>query len=178
MELLDLCPLETWTTLEDEIYSTSQLNPAVYNTKGIRIHRSHRWPNRLCPEIKSIPKGQSFICATAHMNLANTAKNTRRPVIEECDAGMVKLLVPVIVDDTYLGSVGGCGKIFEGGEVDTYLVNKITGMEEDKVEALAGEVPSITMEHARELADFIQGRIGGIVSAFLDRGRGRSPKGP
>ena len=174
MELLDLCPLETWTALEDEIYSASQLNPAVYNTKGIRIHRNHRWPNRLCPEIKAIPKGQSFICATAHMNLANMAKNSRRPVIEECDAGMVKLLAPVIVDDAYLGSVGGCGKILEGGEVDTYLVNKITDMEEDKVEALAAEVPSITMEHAQELADFIQGRIDEIVGAFLDRERNRS----
>ena len=62
--------------------------------------------------------------------------------------------------------------------MDTNLANKITGMEEDKVEALAEEVPSITMEHAREPADFIQGRIGGIVSALLDRGRKRSPKGP
>lgn len=174
MDLLDLCPLETWTALEDEIYRRSQLNPAVYNTEGIRIQPNHRWPNRLCPEIKAVPKGQSFICAVAHMNLANMARQDRRPVIEECDAGMVKLVVPIFVQDTFLGAAGGCGRVFEEGEVDTFLVNKVTGLEEDRVEELAGGVPSITMEKAQELAAFIQGRVDRIVGDYLARARAGS----
>ena len=176
MELLDLCPLETWIELEDAIYERSRFNPAIYDTQGIRIHRNHRWPNRLCPEIKAVPKGQSFICAVAHMNLANMARQNRQPVIEECDAGLLKLLVPIFVHDTYLGSAGGCGLIFEEGEVDTFLVNKIAGLDEDRVEKLAAEVPSITLQQGQALAEFIQERVDRIVADFLaheNRGSGR-----
>jgi ligand-binding sensor protein len=169
MELLDVCSLETWAALENEIYRRSELNPAVYNTEGIRIQQNHRWPNRLCPEIKATSKGQSFICATAHMNLAIMARESREPVIEECDAGMVKLVVPIFVEDTFLGAVGGCGKILGDGEVDTFLINKITEIEEERVERLAGEVPSITVQKAQELAAFIEERIGQIVAAFAAR---------
>ncbi|MFZ1985696.1 MAG: PocR ligand-binding domain-containing protein [Desulfatitalea sp.] len=167
MELLDVCPLATWVSLENDIYERSGLNASVYNIAGIRINASPRWPNRLCPEIKATPKGQSFICATAHMNLANMAKESNAPVIEECDAGMVKLVVPIFVNGTFIGSAGGCGLLLDEGVVDSFLVNKITDIEEDRVEALAQGIPSLTMEKAQELAQFITMRIEGIVKSFL-----------
>lgn len=167
MELVDLCPLETWAALENEIYERSGLNPAVFNVDGIRINANPRWPNRLCPEIKAIPKGQSFICATAHMNIANMARQSRRPVIEECDAGMVKLVVPIFVNSTFLGGAGGCGQLLDDGEVDTFLVYKITDMEEEKIEQLAEGTPATSMQDAQALAEFIQERVDGIVTAYL-----------
>ena len=167
MKLTDLCPLETWAALEDEIYERSGLNPAVYNVDGIRINRRPQWPNRLCPEIKAIPKGQAFICATAHMNLANQARKTGKPVIEECDAGMVKLVVPIIVEGTFLGAAGGCGLLLDDGEVDTFLVNKIVGIEEARAESLAQGIPSLTMQKAEELCGLIQARIDRIVNDYL-----------
>lgn len=164
MDLLDLCDIETWQAFEDAIYERSGLNPAVYNTEGIRIVQNPRWPNRLCPEIKATSKGQSFICATAHMNLANQARQSRQTVIEECDAGMVKLVTPIFVEDTFLGAVGGCGKVLDDGEVDTFLVNKITDIDEDRIETLSADVTAISMENARQLADFIEKRVAEIVS--------------
>lgn len=169
MQLTDICPLEKWAELEQEIYERSGLNPAVYDIHGIRINANPRWPNRLCPEIKAVPKGQSFICATAHMNLAAMAKESREPVIEECDAGMVKLVVPIFYDGEFLGAAGGCGLMLDQGEVDTFLVNKITDMAEDKIESLSQNIPSITMQAARELTDLIQQRIAGIVSGYQKR---------
>ena len=60
MELLDLCPLETWKSLEDDIRDRSGLNAAAFSIDGIRLIPPAVWPNRLCPEIKANPKGQSF----------------------------------------------------------------------------------------------------------------------
>ena len=34
MELVDICPLERWAALEDDIYERSGLNPAVYDING------------------------------------------------------------------------------------------------------------------------------------------------
>ena len=56
---------------------------------------------RVCEYIKANDKGQSFICAVAHMNIAREAMETRTTVIEECDAGLVKLVNPVFVGDDF-----------------------------------------------------------------------------
>ncbi|KJS30311.1 MAG: hypothetical protein VR64_16530 [Desulfatitalea sp. BRH_c12] len=169
MELVDLCSLETWAALEKDIHDRSGLNPAVFNVDGIRVNPNPLWPNRLCPEIKANPKGQAFICATAHMNLANTARQQRQAVIEECDAGMVKLVVPIFFEGTFLGAAGGCGLLLGDGEVETFLVAKITEMPEEKIERLSEAIPSISEQKAQALADFIQERIEGIVANYKAR---------
>jgi ligand-binding sensor protein len=166
MDLLDLCPLETWKTLEEDIRDRSGLNAAVFNIQGIRIIPSKKWPNRLCPEIKADPKGQSFICATAHMNLANQARDSWESVIAECDAGMLKLVVPIYVEDEFIGAISGCGLLLDDGEADTFLVNKITGMQEDRVEELAAGMPAISMDEAEALCGFIQERLESIVGDY------------
>ena len=168
MELLDICPIENWKSLEEEIRDRSGLNAAVFNIQGIRIIPPLKWPNRLCPEIKANPRGQSFICATAHMNLSNQARDSREPVIEECDAGMLKLVVPIYVEDEFVGTVSGCGLLLDDGEADAFLVNKITDMEEERVEELAAGMASISMTDAQALCRFIQQRVEAIVDGHKD----------
>lgn len=169
MELLDLCPLETWKSLEDDIRNRSGLNAAAFNIEGIRLIPPAVWPNRLCPQIKADPKGQSFICATAHMNIANMARTTTKPVIEECDAGMLKLAVPVFVNEEFVGTVSGCGLILDDGEVDTFLVGKITGMEEETLKELAVGIPAMSMESAQSISHFIQERVDQIVTTYQEK---------
>ena len=62
-----------------------------------------------------------------------------------------------------IGSAGGCGLLLDQGEVDSFLVNKITEIDEARVEALAQGIPALTLEKARELAEFVQQRIEAIV---------------
>jgi len=169
MELFDLCSLETWQSLEDEIRSRTGLNAAVFNIEGMRIIPIAQWPNKLCPEIKANPKGQSFICATAHMNIAILARESKAPVIEECDAGMIKLVVPILVEREFVGAVSGCGMLLDDGEVDTFLVNKITGMEEAYLENLAAGIPAITMKEAQDIGRFIQEQLAQIVDEYQRR---------
>jgi ligand-binding sensor protein len=169
MELLDLCSLEKWKSLEDEIRNRTGLNASVYNLEGYRIIPIEKWPNRLCPQIKANPKGQSFICAAAHMNIALLAKASQAPVIEECDAGLIKLVVPIFVGDEFVGSVSGCGMLLDDGEVDTFLVHKTTGMEEAALEDLSTDLPVISMEKAQELANFITHEVEGIVARYQEK---------
>ena len=164
MELTDLLPLEKWAELENEIHMRSGLESNIFNTDGIRITDNKVWVNRLCPAIKATDKGQAFICAVAHMNLANQARDTKSPVIEECDAGLMKIVVPIIMDGTFIGAVGACGLLPAGGEVDSYLVNKITDIDEDKVEALCEDLAVIEINSAEEVAQFIWEKIETIVS--------------
>ena len=164
MKLTDLAPVEKWIELEKDIHQKSGLDVNVFDTKGYRISEFKNWANRLCPEIKATDKGQSFICAPAHMNIAALAMRSKEPVIEECDAGMLKLVVPIFLNDEYIGAVGACGFLLDDGEVDNFLVYKMTDINEDKVERLAQDVKTITIEKMEMLAQYINEQLAKITA--------------
>ena len=164
MKLTDLAPVEKWIELEKDIHQKSGLDVNVFDTKGYRISEFKNWANRLCPEIKATDKGQSFICAPAHMNIAALAMRSKEPVIEECDAGMLKLVVPIFLNDEYIGAVGACGFLLDDGEVDSFLVYKMTDINEDKVERLAQDVKTITIEKVEMLAQYITEQLAKITA--------------
>ena len=165
MKLTDILPTEKWIELEKEIVDRYGVDSNVFNVDGVRISEFKAWANDLCPAIKATDKGQSFICAVAHMNIAAQAMQTRKAVVEECDAGLVKIVVPIFLDDLFLGAVGACGVLLEDGEVDIFLINKITEITEETAEHLSEKIGSISKEKARELSLFVQDRIDAIIAA-------------
>jgi ligand-binding sensor protein len=163
MKLTDIADLERWMALENEIHARSGMDANVFDPQGYRISPQKHWANDLCPEIKATDKGQSFICAPAHMNIAAEAMRAQATVIEECDAGLIKMVVPIFCRGEFLGAVGACGMIFADGEVDAFLVNKMTGIAEEQIEALAPQVPAIGREAVEALARFIEAEVAGIL---------------
>ena len=164
MKLTDLLPLEKWKELEKEITRRSGLDANIFNTDGIRITDYKNWANRLCPAIKATDKGQSYICAVAHMNLAVQAQQSQKSLIEECDAGLVKIIVPVFVKDEFLGAVGACGFLLDNGEVDPFLVNMTTGIDEEDIERLSVDIDTISTEKAKTIVSYIEEEISRIIS--------------
>ena len=168
MKLTDLAALDKWIEIEKDIHQKSGLDVNVFDTKGYRISEFKHWANRLCPEIKATDKGQSFICAPAHMNIATLAMRSRQAVVEECDAGMLKLVVPIFANDEYVGAIGACGFLLDDGEVDTFLVNKMADLNADKVERLTEGIPVITAEKAEILSQYITNQISSIVADYMN----------
>lgn len=168
MQLTDILPIEKWSDLESDLVTLYHLQSSVFNADGIRITSNKNWSNSLCPVIKSLDKGQSFICAVAHMNLSNQARQSKKPVIEECDAGLLKLVAPVFYNDEFLGVVGGCGLLSHEGEVDTFSINKITDIPEDKIKSLAVDIPTMSLERAESACDYIESRLETIVQTYAN----------
>jgi hypothetical protein len=52
------------------------------------------------------------------------------------------------------------------GEIDTYLVSKVTGMKEATLKELAMGIPAMSMEKARSISRYIQEQVDQIVSAY------------
>ena len=169
MQLTDIAPLKKWLELEQKINERSGLNASVFDVAGVRITDFKRWANKLCPVIKADEKGQSYVCAVAHQNIAAEAKRSHKPVIAECDAGLMKLVVPIFLNGEFLGVAGGCGSISENGEVDTFMVNKTIGIEAEKLTILSDDIPVMTSQEAQSHAEFIQYEINRIVAAYENR---------
>lgn len=166
MELSDLLPVQDWVAFERRLCETFNVDANVFNPEGIRISDHKEWKNKLCPAIKATDKGQSFICAVAHMNIAAIAQNTGKPAVEECDAGLLKIVVPIFVDETFIGAVGACGVMMEDGEIESFLVNKITDIDSEEVERLSEDVQSISQEKIDALIAFVQKEIDGIIDNY------------
>ena len=167
--LTDLMPLADWKKLEAEIHEMSGLDANIFNPEGVRISDFKEWINRLCPEIKATDKGQSFICAVAHMNVAEQARQQGQAVIEECDAGLLKLVVPIMLDGQFLGAAGACGALLEDSEVDTFLIEKIAEIDESQTAPLITDIKSISREQAAAVVEFIQARIAGIIETYQNK---------
>lgn len=166
MKLTEIQPMEKWIDLEKKIREKCQLQSVTFNIEGARITDYVKWANRLCPAIKGSEKGGPFICAVAHMNMTAQARKTRKPVIEECDAGILKIVVPIFVKDEFVGTAGGCGRLPYGGSVDSFMINKTTGIDQKEIEDLSDDIGSMTMETARECAVFVEQELEKIVQAF------------
>ena len=169
MNLIDILPIEKWIELEKEINKRSGLNASVFDADGIRITDYKKWANRLCPVVKANEKGQSYIWAVAHQNAANQAHKNREPVIIECDAGLVKVVGPIIVHDEFLGVAGGCGLLLKDSEVDTFLVNKTTGIGVEKIEKLSNDIATISMEQLKSVIKYIEDELEWINHKYQDQ---------
>jgi hypothetical protein len=97
------------------------------------------------------------------------AKQTRKAVIGKCDAGLVKIAVPIFSNGNFLGTAGGCGLLPQGGEVETFMIEKTTGLSEEEIAALCEGMDSMAQDQAGEMADFIEERIAGYkTQKFID----------
>ncbi len=164
MKLTDILPLDKWMAFEKELHTRSGLDVNVFDTDGIRITEYKEWVNRLCPVVKAHDKGQTFICAVAHMNIAAQAKQAKNPVIEECDGGLLKMVVPIFIKEEFMGSVGACGLLLDDGEVESFMINKTIEIDESEVENLAKDIKRVTTREMELFGEYIKEQVTKMVS--------------
>jgi ligand-binding sensor protein len=97
------------------------------------------------------------------------ARQSNAPLVEECDAGLVKLVVPIFLGEAFLGVIGGCGHLLEDGEVDTFMINRTTGIAEEELARLAEGIARIGREEIDSLIRFIRQEIDTRLEDYLRR---------
>lgn len=166
MKLTDILPVEQWMKLEEEIRERSGFNPTIYDADGVNITGTVT-RNPLCHIIKSNPEGQASICSPSHQDITNEAKKSFRPVVGVCRSGQTKIVVPIVVGVTFVGTAGGCGLIPENSGVTGLFVSKTIGVTIKRLEDLSRDIPTISQQKALDVAHYIKGRIDGIISIYM-----------
>jgi ligand-binding sensor protein len=161
MELTNIIPIESWRQLAEDVHKRFGFNSCIYNKENAVIHTAVGWANEVCPLIKA---GESrIICATSQQNFAKKLLKSRSPVIDECEAGFAKFLVPIFVDGEFLGSAGGCGCLIMDNHIDTFYISKAVGKNEDEIKSLMNTVPRISRDKVTEALAYLQEHIGKIL---------------
>ncbi len=166
MKLTDLAPQEVWEALVQDVHGKFGISCAVSDADGGHATHHENWCNRLCPKIKAKPEAVASICAIAAQNFTMMTRQMKKPVIEECDIGLIKIAVPIFAGDAFLGTAGGCGFLAEDGEVEEFMVGKATGLDDDEIAELTNDITVISKAGAGEIADYTAARITEIVAKY------------
>lgn len=157
MELTDIMPKEDWVKVQNELHEKFGLNADIMNTEGKRLD-GNTWGNELCHAIREDKKGLGAICVPAGQMFVQMMKEGK-PFYEECDAGMVRIAVPIKKDGELVGSAGGCGLVVGDGEVDEFTIGMMSDLSEDEIAEKNKTVQTVTEEKVQEIMDYIQKRI-------------------
>jgi ligand-binding sensor protein len=156
MELTDIKPIDFWKELAEDIYTRFGFNGAVYDKNDNVFAKSEGWANKVCPAIKA---GDSRVsCASAQQRCSKEAKEKKEAVIVECDAGLIKFVVPIFIDDELVGTAGGCGYLAEESEVDDFYIGKLLKKEEG-VKDLLPTIRHISQDKLSEAIRYVQGKV-------------------
>ncbi len=165
MRIEDLLPVAAWKKFEQALHRDTGLNACVFDADGNRITDFVAWANGLCPVVKSKPASAQAICSVAHQEIARQARVTRQPAVAACDAGMLKICVPIFVDDVFVGIAGGCGTLEDPDHLEPFHVSRAVELPEARIVELAADIPIMTADKAARTAAFIAERVADVVKA-------------
>jgi ligand-binding sensor protein len=154
MTPFDLKSREEWTDIVGRVYEATRMTATLTDDKGKHLldEQGERFP--LCCKIRENDASLTFICSQTNMAMLEEVKQARKPVIDECEAGLIRMVVPIFRDDVLIGQVTACGLAAEGeDEVDPFLISKQVGISEAEVEKLAAHTPAVPKEEIEAIAD-------------------------
>jgi len=169
MEMTDLLPKEEWTQLEQDIHERFGVNAHAYTAKGSPFTGHVTWGNRLCPALRRNKSAATSICAVVNQVVGAEVRESGRPVVTDCDAGLMVVCVPVVVRGELVGQVGCCGGLRDGAEPESFLIEKAAGLTEDEIAGLCSDMREYAEDEAQAIALHIEGRVAEIVKAFEAR---------
>ena len=151
MELTDIMPLESWQSIADQIHEKFGFNGTVYKKDNFILAKSDGWANKVCPAIKA---GDSVVvCSSAQQRLSKIAQERKDCVVDECDAGFIKFLMPLYVSNEFAGLIGGCGCLAEKTELDAFHLSKLLKQQDiSDIIGTAKSIPGVLLEEAIQFA--------------------------
>lgn len=159
MELTDIMSLEKWMVVADQIHEKFGFNGTVYRKDNSVLVKSGGWANKVCPAIKS---GDSvFVCSSAQQRLSKLAQEKKDCVVDECDAGFIKFLMPLYIGNELAGMIGGCGCLAENAEIDAFHIGKL--LKKENITDILGSTKRIPGDRLMEAIQFVQKQAGKLL---------------
>ncbi len=140
MTPLDLKTKEEWEEILDRFAKDAKMTACLTDDTGKQlICASERFP--LCKAIRENHDALTFICSQTNTAMLAVLKQTLRPEIDACEAGLIRVAIPIFRDGSLIGQVTACGLGSNDEELDSFLVSKQMGIPEEEVLKLAGSTP-------------------------------------
>jgi ligand-binding sensor protein len=151
MTLMELKSKEEWESILDRFSRDANMTACLIDDTGKPLLcRFDRYP--LCQSIRDSEEAATFICSQINISMLAVVKKTRRPEVDVCDAGLLRVVVPIFQDGALVGQIAACGLASEDEELGSFVVAKQLGISEERVKELARSTPFGSEEELQQLA--------------------------
>jgi ligand-binding sensor protein len=151
MTVYDIKSKEEWQKILDDVCEESGMPAALVDKRSVVLQVSGE-RNPLCSKIRANNESLAFICGQTQQFMTERAKSIRKPVMDACEAGMIKFLIPLFLDTEFMGSITVCGSCVPGEEIETFAIAKSTKMDEKEIIPLVKMVPEVDQEKVEGVA--------------------------
>ncbi len=154
----DVKSREEWQVILDKVQHEIGMFSAVLDAQN-QILQTSGERNNLCWEIVNHESAKPVICGQSQQYMAQMARSGKKPVVEVCEGGLAKLVVPILQDQDYVGAFTSCGAIFPGEEIEIFFIDKNTHMGEEAIQHRAKTVPVIERERLQRVAESLMRKL-------------------
>ena len=91
------------------------------------------------------------------------AAKSGKNIVEECDAGLIKAVVPLFKDDKLIGAFGGCGKMLDDGEIEVEYICRTIKSEEPEIAELSQSIEIMSEAAAEEAVEYMANEVAIIL---------------
>lgn len=141
-----------WSEVLDDLAQRSLMSVLLTDAGG-GILRTHGSRNELCERIRADDDSRMAVCSQTNAAMLELVRLTLAPVIEECEAGMLRLVVPVVRGGILVFQVTACGRVAHGGGIEAFLLSRLLQMREDDVAELGRSVTLVARRYVRGLGE-------------------------
>lgn len=151
MTPFDLKSKDEWKEILNRFSTEVNMTACLTDESGSQLFCSgDRYP--LCSSVREDKDALTFICAQTNTAMLAVVKKRLQPEVDLCEAGLLRLVVPIISNNELIGQVTACGLAAEDDELDTFLVSKQLGITEAKVADMAKSTPVASEEELKQIA--------------------------
>lgn len=140
MDMYSIRTKQEWQEILDSIHEELGMSSSITDTEN-KILQFSGERNPLCSRIRSFEEALTFICSQAQQFMAQETKKNKKPVIDACDAGMVKFVIPIFHEGDFVGTLTACGARISGTELETFIIEKAIKTNGGDIEELIQQVP-------------------------------------
>jgi ligand-binding sensor protein len=146
-----------WGNFEKALWKKFGVNAVAYTSDGHRRTRGDiNLVNGICYRIKKNPAGARRICDDVLGYMNHEARAKKRYITEECDAGMYKIVVPVIQEDELEGFVSTCGRPYVNSDrIYIDYIHETIDVDRAEIEQLLASLEPIRPRTVKAMIAFI-----------------------
>jgi ligand-binding sensor protein len=156
--LFDLQDREQWMGILRAIGSELGMVATLVDTEGRILLHTGEYPD-ICRRIRGDDQSISFVCGQTVQVMLKQAEKTQQPVVDLCQIGLSKMLIPVFQRGSFLGAVTACARVPAGEAPDPFMLAQEIGVGEDEAEALLRAAPQVDEEHVEKVTQKWADRI-------------------
>src|SRR4030042_5046694 len=140
MTPFDLKPRKNWEKILERFAQEIHMTACISDDRCSQpICRSDRYP--LCAAIRNNKEATTSICSQSNSVMLAEVKKTLKPTIYFCEAGLIRLVVPILFESKLIGQIFACGLSSKKEKADSFLIAKELNISEEKVLALMQSSP-------------------------------------